>query len=250
MHSPLLDALERDGFATLEAVFTPAEAAAMAASLDAAIAATPPDDPAILTSEGVVYAARNVLAVWPASASVWLRPALLEPLQAILGQRLGVVRALFFDKPPGGSWALPWHKDLTIAVRDNGLAAARDLRPTRKAGVPHVEAPESLLGIMLTARIHLDPVDDTNGPLKVVPGSHRDGKALRLDGAPIRTLHAGAGDVLLVRPLVAHCSNRSSPETTKHRRILHLEIASRPDLFGGLAWHDFVAAHEDFARID
>ena len=236
------EALSRDGFFTLPAVFTPGEAAAMAAGLVAAIAATPGDDPAILSSDGIVYAARNVLTVWPTSANVWHRAALLEPLRAVLGPRLGLVRALFFDKPPGGGWALPWHKDLTIAVRDNGLEVARDLRPTRKAGVPHVEAPESVLANMLTARIHLDPVDDANGPLKVVPGSHRRGKALVLEDAPVRTLHADAGDVLLIRPLVAHCSNRSTPASTRHRRILHLELAGDPALFGGLAWHDFVPA--------
>ncbi len=249
-----LEALVRDGFVTLPAVFTPDEAATMASDLDAAITAGRPDDPAILASEGTVYAARNILVLWPPSASVWIRPALLEPLISILGPRLGVVRVLFFDKPPGGSWALPWHKDLTIAVRDNGLPAARDLRPTRKAGVPHIEAPEAILTNMLTVRIHLDSVDDANGPLKVVPGSHRDGKALRLEGAPVRTLHANAGDVLLIRPLVAHCSNRSTPGTTRHRRILHLEVADDPDLFGGLAWHDFVPAPDDdlarFGKLD
>ena len=67
----------------------------MAASLEAAIASTSLDDPAILTSDGIVYAARNVLILWPASASVWVSSALLEPLRAILGPRLGVVRALF-----------------------------------------------------------------------------------------------------------------------------------------------------------
>ena len=234
------EALSRDGFVTLAGVFTADEAAAMAAGLDAAIAAAPPDDPAILTSDGIVYAARNVLLIWPPSANVWCRPVLLEPLRAILGPRLGLVRVLFFDKPPGGSWALPWHKDLTIAVRDNTPPAARDLHPTRKAGVPHVEAPEAVLANMLTARIHLDAVDDANGPLKVVPGSHRQGKALVLEDAPVRTLHAGAGDVLLIRPLVAHCSNRSAPGSTRHRRILHLEFAAGPELGGGLAWHDFV----------
>src|SRR5262249_11408360 len=137
----------------------------------------------------------------------------------------GLVRVLYFDKPPGQSWALPWHKDLTIAVRDNALPSERFGKPTRKAGVPHVEAPESVLAGMVTARIHLDDVTDENGPLKVVPGSHRAGKGLALADAEVRTVYAGAGDVLLMRPLVAHCSNRSLPETRRHRRILHLEFA-------------------------
>ena len=106
--------------------------------------------------------------------------------------------------------------------------------------MPHVEGSEDVLGAMLTARIHLDEVTDENGPLKVVPGSHLTGKVMSLADAPIRTLYAEAGDVLLMRPLVAHCSNRSRPETRRHRRILHLEFAASAELPDGYAWHDFV----------
>src|SRR6185437_14142607 len=77
-------------------------------------------------------------------------------LAAILGPKFGLVRILFFDKPPRQTWALPWHKDLTVAVRDNRLPSQHFAKPTRKAGVPHVEAPQAILESMLTARIHLD----------------------------------------------------------------------------------------------
>jgi hypothetical protein len=30
--------------------------------------------------------------------------------------------------------------------------------------------------------------------------------------------------VLLMRPLVSHCSNGSHPQTNRHRRILHLGL--------------------------
>src|SRR6266404_493411 len=103
-------------------------------------------------------------------------PARVEAMAAVLGPDFGLVRVLFFDKPPGGSWSLPAHKDLTIAVRDNRLPSRHFRNPTRKAGVPHVEAPRELLDKMLTARIHLDDVTAENGPLKVIPGSHRLGK--------------------------------------------------------------------------
>ena len=197
-------------------------------------------DPAILGGEGVAYAARNVIDWWPEVAAVWKASPLREALAEVLGPRMGLVRALYFDKPPGQSWALPWHKDLTIAVRDNTLPTAHFRKPTSKAGVPHVEGSESVLASMLTARVHLDDVSDDNGPLKVVPGSHAGGKSMDLSGAAVRTLYAGAGDVLLIRPLVAHCSNRSLPETPRHRRILHLEFAASPELPDGYAWHDFL----------
>src|SRR5262249_53166231 len=153
-----------------------------------------------------------------------------QVLEAILGPRYGLVRVLFFDKPPERTWSLPWHKDMTIAVCDNQLPSPLFGKPTCKAGVPHVEASEELLQAMLTARIHLDDVCDENGPLKVVPGSHRSGKELALGETPPQTILARRGDVLLIRPLVAHASSASHPDTRRHRRILHLEFASAPDL--------------------
>src|SRR5262249_56828349 len=111
----------------------------------------------------------------------WRQPPLPDLLQAVLGPDFGLVRVLFFDKPPGQSWALPWHKDLTIAVRDNRLPSTHFGKPTRKAGVPHVEAPREVLEAMLTLRVHLDDVSEENGPLQVLPGSHRWGTSLHLD---------------------------------------------------------------------
>jgi hypothetical protein len=229
--------VESDGFTTLPAVFSTAEIDAVRADIEGALRGA---DPAIRGEEGAIYAARNVLDLWPAAAAVWRRTPLVEILSHILGPGFGLVRVLYFDKPPGQSWALPWHKDLTIAVRDNTLPTQNFRKPTRKAGVPHVEASQAVLVTMLTARIHLDAVTAENGPMKVVAGSHRTGKSLVLDAGEVRTLYAGAGDVLLIRPLVAHCSNRSVDGTQLHRRILHLEFAANRTLPEGVAWHDFV----------
>jgi hypothetical protein len=230
--------LERDGLVLLPEVYTAAEVAAMRAALESALGTN--DEPAIRGEEGAVYAARNVLVLWPEVATVWKKEPLAEMLRVALGPDVGLVRVLYFDKPPGQSWALPWHKDLTVAVRDNRLPSARFRRPTTKAGVPHVEAPEEVLRHMLTARIHLDVVTDENGPLKVVPGSQHTGKRMDLDGTSVRTVYAAAGDVLLVRPLVAHCSNRSQEGTTRNRRLLHLEFAGLAQLPDGYEWHDYV----------
>jgi hypothetical protein len=234
----LLADLDRDGFVVLSGVFSPAEVLCMQSALESVLAAD--NDPAIRGDDGAIYAARNILVLWPEVASVWKKPALAAALEAALGAEVGLVRVLYFDKPPGQSWALPWHKDLTVAVRNNRLPSSRFRRPTAKAGVPHVEAPVEVLENMLTARIHLDDVNDENGPLKVVPGSHRLGKRMEFITAPVCALHATAGDVLLIRPLVAHCSNRSLPDTVRHRRILHLEFAAWPMLPDGYEWHDFV----------
>lgn len=231
--------LDRDGFTILPGVLAPDECAAAAEGLEAALRYHSDDPAAIRHPDGGVYAARNVLDLWPAADRLWRRPALTEPLAAVLGPRYGLVRALFFDKPPERTWALPWHKDLTVAVREHRPDLGRFAKPTVKAGVPHLEAPAELLAEMLFVRLHLDEATEENGPLQVIPGSHRDGKQLVLGAVPPRTVLAGAGDALLIRPLVSHASGRSHPGTRRHRRILHLEFAPGPELPDGYAWHTF-----------
>jgi hypothetical protein len=237
---PFAEQVERDGFALLAGVFSAGQVNGILHELGAALTRAAEGGSAVLGHSGGVYAARNVRSLWPAAAEVWRQPPLQRAIAAILGPGFGLVRALFFDKPPEQSWALPWHKDLTVAVRDNRLPGGRFRNPTRKAGVPHVEAPLEVLHAMLTVRIHLDDVTEENGPLRVIPGSHHSGKVLELGAAAPRSILARRGDVLLMRPLLAHCSNRSRPGTPRHRRILHLEFAASADLPDGYAWHTFL----------
>lgn len=95
---------------------------------------------------------------------------------------------------------------------------------------------------MLIARIHLDEITEANGPMTVIPGSHLTGKTLSIDELMALKIISQQGDVLLIRPLVAHNSLCSQPGNLNHRRILHLEFAARPELPDGYAWHDFVPA--------
>lgn len=237
---PNLRELETRGYLTLHRVFDSGELDQFTQGLGASLAEAP--EATVRGQSGIVYAARNILSLWPPARDVWRVPPLQELLRSALGPNFGLVRALFFDKPPGQTWALPWHKDLTIAVRDNRRPSPQFSKPTRKAGVPHIEAPRELLENMLTARIHLEAATEENGPLCVIPGSHRDGKIVSLGGVPPVTLYADRGDVLLIRPLVTHCSSHSHPETNCHRRILHLEFAANSELPDGYVWYDFIPA--------
>jgi hypothetical protein len=225
------------GYLLLPGVYSAEQVDAMIAELQRIFAG---QDDAIRSDAGTVYAARNILELWPAAASIWRQPPLPAALAELLGVDFGLVRVLYFDKPPERTWTLPWHKDLTIAVRNHRLPSERFHKPTRKAGVPHVEAPREVLERMATLRIHLDEVTEENGPLEVVPGSHHTGKELKLgDTRPVSVL-AGRGDVLLMRPLLAHASGRSHPETRRHRRILHLEFAADRQLPDQYQWYHFV----------
>lgn len=150
------------------------------------------------------------------------------------------VRAIYFDKSPDTNWLVAWHQDVTLAVR--AKADVPEFGPwSIKDGVPHVQPPAALLEKMLTVRLHLDDADELNGALRIIPGSHRDGKFSATNIAEIRKRSSEvvcsvlAGDALLMRPLLLHASGRS--ESPRHRRVLHIEYAgfSLPD---GLEWHE------------
>jgi ectoine hydroxylase-related dioxygenase (phytanoyl-CoA dioxygenase family) len=241
-----LDSLARDGFVVLGGVFSRSEVVDLVADLDRALEERAATAGSILTRSRRVYAARNLLTVWPRALQLTASPLLAQMLDAVLGAGWGLVRGLLFDKPPEQSWSLPWHQDLTIAVAEHRDPPGDFCKPTRKADVPHVEASRAVLERMLTARVHLDDVTPENGPLCVLPGSHAHGKVLAFDdvgtphGPRPHTVLASAGDVLMMRPLLAHSSIGAEPGTHRHRRIVHLEFASSEPLPDGYRWHIFV----------
>ena len=156
----------------------------------------------------------------------------------VLGPSAGLVRVLFFDKPPEQSWSLPWHKDQSIAVAGHGTLSPGYSRPTVKRGAPHLIAPDALLREMLTLRIHWDAMTEDNGPLQVVPQSHHSSTDPGVGVENKKIIHAAEGEILAMRPLLTHASGLSKPGTTQHRRILHLEFAAGP-LPKPLQWYEF-----------
>ena len=225
------------GFALVPDVFERDECGAIADRLAAALANCRDAAKSLKRANGAIYGARNLLELFPEAMQLWRRPPLVKLLGAVLGTDFGLVRGLFFDKPPAGSWSLPWHRDLTIAVVEHLPLGEQFRNPTTKACVPHVEAPDEVLAQMLTLRIHLDDATTENGPLQVIPGSHasRDSAARHLP----QTIFAKAGDVLAMRPLLLHSSGEAREGATLHRRVIHLEFAADEQLPEGYRWQRF-----------
>lgn len=236
-----IEQLNANGFFLIEGAVQQAELAELTTACDVAFAV---DSTTVRARSGGghVCAARNLLRSVPLVSRFWQTGPLRQMLESVFGERFGLVRVLFFDKPPDRTWSLPWHKDTSIAVKDNSVASRHFSRPTLKAGVPHVVASDEVLGRMLTLRVHLDDVDDENGPLQVVPGSHLSSDIDRDQTAAAVTIHANAGDVLAMRPLISHSSESSKEGTRRHRRILHLEFAADHNLPDAMQWHDLVAS--------
>jgi ectoine hydroxylase-related dioxygenase (phytanoyl-CoA dioxygenase family) len=239
--------LTRDGYLLFSGVYSLEECGKLIAGITAALEARREEAGTLQRQNGIIYGARNLLDAFPPARDLWRREPLRSLLRETLGSGLGLVRGLYFDKPPQSTWSLPWHQDRTIAVVDNTMVSPLFKCPTKKAGVPHIEAPDEILEQMLTLRIHLDDVTDENGPLVVLPGSHggagvppAESQACQRQGErPPHVIHAAAGDVLVMRPLLYHCSGSSLPGTTRHRRVLHLEFAAAV-LPGGFQWHTFL----------
>jgi hypothetical protein len=231
--------LDRDGFVILDRVATPDRVAELIEATR--VYATGSSD-GLLDRRGEVYGGRDLLWRIDEVRRLSGSRALLDIAEAVLGPGAFAVRGLFFDKTPTANWNLPWHQDLTIAVRERRETPG--FGPwTRKGGIAHVHAPAELLARMLTLRLHLDDCGSESGPMRVMPGSHVAGK---LDPGAIATWSARAGEqgvdclvpaggAVIMRPLLLHAS--ASGTGPGRRRVIHLEYAADalPD---GLHWYE------------
>ena len=164
---------------------------------------------------------------------------------SVLGADCFAVRGIFFNKSAEANWKVTWHQDCVIAVREK--LHLEGWGPwSSKANVIHVRPELAVLQQMLAIRIHLDDCGEDNGPLRVIPGSDRDGflsdteiqsrsKANAVVCAVLR------GDTILMRPLLLH----SSPPAMRPsiRRVIHLEFAAA-ELPHGAEWQDRVHAEK------
>ena len=102
-----------------------------------------------------------------------------------------------------------------------------------------MQPPADIMSGILAIRLHLDESGLDNGPLRVIAGSHREG---RLSAERIASWEkensvicsVPKGGALLMRPLL-HAS--SVCVVSKSRRVIHLEFAAT-DLPHGLEWQD------------
>ena len=161
-------------------------------------------------------------------------------IRKLLPSGLRPVRSILFDKTPDENWPVPWHQDITIAVRER--CAVEGYGPwSSKDGSPHVQPPFELLQGMVTVRLHLDDTPIENGALSVIPRSHKIGKlsseeVRRMPKSDYMNCECSAGDVLLMSPLILHSSKRSM--VVSRRRVVHFEFARESDLDSDLDWFE------------
>ena len=157
---------------------------------------------------------------------------------AALGPEAHPVRAILFDKPAERNWALGWHQDRTIVVRER--IEAHGFGPwTVKSGLIQVEPPFDILERMLTLRMHLDAAGRSNAPLRIVPASHKLGRLPETEiQRAVATLGerlclAERGDVWVYATPIVHSSLAADP--SRRRRVLQVDY-SADAAPGLLAW--------------
>ncbi len=161
-----------------------------------------------------------------------------QAAKSLIGEAATPVRAVLFDKTSEANWAVAWHQDRTIVVRER--REVDGFGPwSRKDGLQHVAPPIAVLEGMATLRLHLDPCGADNAPLKVALGSHHLGRvsageaAARAAKHPLMVCLAQVGDVWAYSTPILHASERA--KTPSRRRVLQVDYAAAA-LAGGLQW--------------
>lgn len=216
-----------DGFTLLRDIVAPADCERLSQDVDAAFAAR--------------VGARNPLAhAW--CRDLASRLAARPVLRPLLPDGRAAVQCTYFSKSTSNNWLVALHQDLGIPVAAR-VDDARLSGWSEKDGVVHVQPPADVLETLVAVRVHLDDCGENDGPLRVVPGSHRHGRLAPDDENRLRDARgltvctARRGDALVMRPLLLHASSKASGPS--RRRVLHYVFGPR-ELPYGLRWRDVI----------
>ncbi len=161
---------------------------------------------------------------------------LLKILNAI-DPRLFLIRSVFTERVVPGDWDSFWHQDMFINATEKVDDKAFTGWEKKTDGYVAV-APEHYLHNAVTVRIHLDDAEESNGAMKVIPGSHQrklldEEMALLTRNSAAVICDMKACGIQIMKPLLVHATSRGiSP---KARRVIHLEFNMR-DLPEGTDW--------------
>lgn len=206
----------KDGFEIVPCVLDAGEIEALARLLDAA------------TLKRSRAGVRHLLRL-EAVADLARDPRLIGLAATALGGTPVPFGATLFDKSPDANWLVSWHQDTALP-----LAERRDVAGwgpwSDKDGVVYAHAPAAALEQVVALRLHLDDSSANNGPLRVLPGTHRQGvlsdaevheETLRV--SPLSCI-VPRGGVLAMHPLLIHASSKVT--SSDARRVVHLEYSA------------------------
>ncbi len=164
----------------------------------------------------------------PRIAALANDPRLLQLAKQSLGSGAVPFRATLFQKSAKANWLVVWHQDTALPLAFHQDSA--EWGPwSKKAGILYAHAPGWALSRVVALRLHLDASTVENGPLRVIPASHRHG--VLSDESVFETARheeyvnclVPRGGVLVMRPLLIHSSSKARTEAP--RRVMHIEYA-------------------------
>jgi hypothetical protein len=213
-----------EGHRTIDGVFSPSEMQQLLGELSTAdLERTKAGARHLLRMSAVRKLARDV--------------RMIELAGGFLGPGAVPFKATLFDKSPRANWLVVWHQDTALPLQRR--VESDEWGPwSTKAGLLYAHAPAWALEQVIALRVSLDDSSAENGPLRVLPNTHRagvltDGQVERLvrELAPVDCV-APSGSVVAMRPLTVHASSKATCE--QPRRIVHIEYATAVDFGGGI----------------
>ncbi len=216
--------IESDGYAIREAVFSEAECESVLSELSEVVD---------ITRAG----ARNLMS-HKVVARVANDERLLSLTQELTGTLLIPFKAILFNKTGKANWLVAWHQDTALPI-EHEITSEGWGPSSIKDGVLFAHAPPDVLADVLAFRIHLDPSTSTNGPLRVIPGSHQNRisdddifKQIVQNDRQVE-LTVGRGGVVAMRPMLIHASSKCASD--EPRRVLHIEYARTRHIEDGIS---------------
>jgi len=162
---------------------------------------------------------------------------LMTIAREVFGSEPVPFRATLFDKSHDANWLVVWHQDTALPLRSKKDSPGWGPWSV-KEGIHYAHAPTYALDQVVALRVHLDDSTVENGPLRVIPGTHKLGvltddevSKLSIERVSVDCL-AARGAVLAMRPLLIHSSSKSQSE--RPRRVLHIEYAASTVVGDGL----------------
>ncbi len=148
------------------------------------------------------------------------------------------VQCTCFEKSQDENWLVAMHQDLSIPVQvrvdDPALMGWSE-----KDGMFFVQPPVDLLERLVALRLHIDDCREEDGALRVVPGSHMQGRLKNADALAMRDeigeeiCPVSQGGAMAMRPLLLHASSKATGNS--RRRVLHF-LFGPAELPHGLHW--------------
>lgn len=226
MHRPTTDArkyeitmkihgFENDGFAVLSQILTDSECERISTSLTQ------------ISNKGI--GSRSLLEFpWCKELTQVIRQH--HAIVTALPNDAVAVQCTYFEKSQDQNWLVPIHQDLSIPVREK-IEHSELSGWSEKEGAVFVQPPVTVLQELVAVRIHIDECGVDDGPLRVVPGSHMQGRfsnksaLAKRDNLGEVVCTVAKGGALLLKPLLLHASSKAVGSS--RRRVLHLLFGPR-----------------------